>query len=53
MGEYCKFKFKCEICYGTITEEHDDYYIIKVNNKFPHFFFKEDVEIIYKMTYER
>lgn len=53
MGKYCKFIFKNEIYYGTITEEHDDYYIIKVNNKFPHYFFKEDVTIIYKITYER
>lgn len=52
MGAYFKFKFKGEIYYGTIMEEHEDYYIIKVN-KFPHYFFKEDVEIIYKMTYER
>lgn len=29
MSEYCKFRFKGEIYYGTITEEHEDYYIIK------------------------
>lgn len=53
MGAYYKFKFKGEIYYGTITEEHKDYYIIKVNNKFPHYFFKDDVTIIYKMSYNR
>lgn len=53
MREYCKFKFKVEIYYGTIESEHADYFIIKVNGIFPHYFFKEDVTIIYKMTYER
>lgn len=53
LGKYCKFKFKGEIYYGTIAEEHEDYYIIKVNNKFTHYFFKEDVIIIYSMDYER
>ena len=53
MGKYCKFKFKGEIYYGTITSEYDDYFIIKVKRIYPYYFFKEDVTIIYKMTYER
>lgn len=53
MREYCKFIFKGEIYHGTIVSEHEDYFIIKVNGIFPHYFFQEDVEIIYKMTYER
>lgn len=52
MYVHCKFIFKGEIYYGIITGEYEDYYIIRVN-EIPHYFFKEDVEFIYKMSYER